>query len=46
VTWSTTPCTESEVAAWFCRDGDGDNGTDDLVGDAEAVEFSIEVPRT
>lgn len=29
----------------FCRDGNGTNGTDDLVGDALAIEFTIEIPR-
>ena len=29
----------------FCRDGNGTNGTDDLTGDALAIEFTIEIPR-
>jgi len=37
---------EQTVIGWFCRDGDGDQGTDDLVGDAEVIVFGIKVPRT
>lgn len=29
----------------FCRDGNGTNGTDDLVGDALAIQFTVEIPR-
>ena len=33
------------VLMWFCRDGDGTNATDSLVGDAEVITLFLELPR-
>ncbi len=44
---STLGWTANEtVVGYFCRDGDGDKGTDDMTGDARAITFGIGVPRT
>ena len=49
-TWTETLAnlgwtSDESINAYFCRDGDGTNATDDLVGDAEAIIFGIELPR-
>ena len=48
--WSTTVATagmasEMTIQGWICRDGDGTNGTDSMVGDAHLINFSIGIPR-
>ncbi|MCK5602434.1 hypothetical protein KAR91_11205 [Candidatus Pacearchaeota archaeon] len=37
---------DEDVEGYICRDGAGDSGTDNLVGDSELIIFAIEVPRS
>jgi hypothetical protein len=50
-TWTETLAnlawaSNDQVDAVFCRDGNGTGGTDDLVGDAKATGFGVEIPRS
>ena len=50
-TWTETVtnmgwAANDNVIGQFCRDADGTAGTDDLVGDARTIGFSVEIPRS